>query len=49
MVQITKGIPEHRQAEHSDVIPQRARVVGAEEARRIGMMPGSMFPFEDSN
>ena len=32
MVEITKGIPEHRQAEHSDVIAQRARVIGAEEA-----------------
>jgi hypothetical protein len=49
MVEITEGAPEHWQAEHSDVIPQRTGVVGAKEARRFGLMPRSLFPFEDSN
>ena len=49
MLQVAERIPEHRQPEHPDVIPERGRMVGAKEARCLGMMPGSIFPLENAN
>ena len=47
VIQIFEGAPEDRQTDHADVIAERTRVIRPQEARCLGMMPGSILAFED--